>query len=319
MKNLLDLPLLIACRLMFHLNHYAARQECDDKQYIYALKSRLVQLLYETGHCTAAQLKLQTQPCLGYGFRGCEGATCQKCGGTGIYSQHSLYAFAFSVCRQRFAWHQPLSIVPYDVTLSDSSMGDYQAPKEPKPVHLDQRTADLASVLVWFILAIYRRAPEPPPVLLAFKPDFRWVKQEKIFGLKVYIPLLFVSLSATNKVPLRPFNTPLPGVLSFNLYWPHVRRKHLWSQPWVTVGWFAGAHLTIGPDWLRFGWKIHSAPVLTLAGLTLDALARLALNRLVCLLKGHDVQQESSWLKYCNRCGAELQADSDGQEGATDD
>lgn len=115
-----------AAYTMFHLNRIA--QNGHSKHFIYDLKSRFVQWLYEAGYCESVSLQKQTMTCWGCGgsgeaFFGDE--DCHKCGGTGIYRQHLLYRFVFNIDGRTYVWHQPRSSVQYSVQITELGLSEY--------------------------------------------------------------------------------------------------------------------------------------------------------------------------------------------------
>ena len=105
---------------MHSINRYAKHQTCSaaNKLEIYALKNAFVQLLYETGYCSACWehiLVLPPKKCRECG--GQETDWCDRCGGTGNYLSEKrlrFFCFRFNVGRG-YTWHQPDNLVQFPV------------------------------------------------------------------------------------------------------------------------------------------------------------------------------------------------------------
>lgn len=125
---------------MFRLNHAAYHSTFGShKTPIYTLKNQLVKLWYQRGLATRVLMQTQTQLC----WR-CEGSGedpyeyhrevadgvfedwCLKCQGSGIWRQHTLYAFDFVVNGKQFSWHQPASLIDYAVTPTADEITEYE-------------------------------------------------------------------------------------------------------------------------------------------------------------------------------------------------
>lgn len=109
-----------AARAMYTLNrHVAALPDTKERRWIYTIKTIFIRWLYQHGYCLEVVPEQQTLPCHTCAGSGkwYNGDECYRCGGTGIYQQHILYQFTFDVNGQRYVWHQPKSIVNWEVKL----------------------------------------------------------------------------------------------------------------------------------------------------------------------------------------------------------
>lgn len=117
------------------------------KEPIYALKNALVKLWYQRGYAQGVQLQTQTQTCWRCGGSGDEPYEphrevadgvyedwCLKCQGTGIWRQHRLYAFDFAVDGKCYRWHQPKSLVSWDVIPTCEITTEYKRYTPPEEV-----------------------------------------------------------------------------------------------------------------------------------------------------------------------------------------
>lgn len=138
-------PDAVAAHCMFHLNRYARTDR--DTQPIYRLKDHLVRIFYQAGLYRSVRLHRQTLECWACRGTGVSNdwdgyeEPCYKCGGTGIYREHMLYSFHFSIAGQHYAWHQPQRLVTWPVKPDFAPIAEYQSPRDrytvtllPKPL-----------------------------------------------------------------------------------------------------------------------------------------------------------------------------------------
>lgn len=122
---------------MFHLNHevksYPSRSE--HAQVVYGFKNELIKWLYQNGYCVHVSKERQTFECWNCDGTGSDGWNdyeyCDKCDGTGIYREHILYRFVFEYNGRRYIWHQPSSLVTWDVEVSDNEIRKFQESSNP--------------------------------------------------------------------------------------------------------------------------------------------------------------------------------------------
>lgn len=107
----------VLARCMYHLNHLAGTLfRSERRETIYALKSVLVQSLYEQGFCVSVRIHIQKLECWHTeGYNSGYYDECPKCYNTGVYASHRLYQFVFNIYGQRFVWHQPASLVDFPI------------------------------------------------------------------------------------------------------------------------------------------------------------------------------------------------------------
>lgn len=142
-------------KAMYHLNHFA-KERYDARGYIYKLKNELIRLWHQRGYCTNVSWQKQTLDCwscagtggddyhCGCAFNDDEcpfaakcNCECQKCGGTGIYAQHRLCRFEFTIARQNYVWHQPERLVDWIVTSKDYESLDEFVPDSSETEEFD--------------------------------------------------------------------------------------------------------------------------------------------------------------------------------------
>jgi hypothetical protein len=106
---------------MYRLNRLAYRDR-ERSVDIYALKNKLVEILFREGRCQRAEMHLQrprAKECWGCDGTG-EGydGECHRCDGTGVYEPKyviRLYCFYFEINGKEYAWHQPATLVTWPV------------------------------------------------------------------------------------------------------------------------------------------------------------------------------------------------------------
>lgn len=176
----------VAAWCMFRLNQHARYRYGNAREDIYAMKNVFVRLLYQAGYCTQVTKHIQKYTCWSCNGTGeyWTGDECYKCDGSGIYRQHTLYLFRFSVDGRRFAWHQPGSLVTWDIELSEQQPQPY-AEKEQVVVQLQLELLMLYMATVYEYLrgqgvtVIYdlprrtRELPSWPGLWEALKSDLR--------------------------------------------------------------------------------------------------------------------------------------------------
>lgn len=141
--------LLPACEVMFNLNR-AVMHGRHDKDYIYSLKNRLVELLYLQGaciECLAHQRMLPGKECYG-----CDGMGCERCNQSGWWVEPRRVrdiAFRFMVCGRVFSWHQPDHLITFDYEVSATEQG---SPKEEKPVEMSWRRMERGKHIIRYVL-----------------------------------------------------------------------------------------------------------------------------------------------------------------------
>lgn len=106
------------CEAMFHLNRRVrARKRSPFTETVYGLKNQFVEHLYRAGYCVAAERHHQELKCY------CGGsAWCEKCDGTGIYRETTLYYFKFDLGDQFYVWHQPAELVTWPIAFTTGTI-----------------------------------------------------------------------------------------------------------------------------------------------------------------------------------------------------
>lgn len=145
-------PAQFAASLMFRLNrHIRRKNRTPQKRTIYRLKNLFVHHLYEAGYCNRVTEQYQKQECWScYKGEHWTGDMCWKCDGNGVYSETYLYQFRFNVDGETYIWHQPESLVWWNVepTDPDAEVTDYK-PGNNDRLYLN---ADIQNL---YILAVY--------------------------------------------------------------------------------------------------------------------------------------------------------------------
>ena len=152
-----------AAEWMYKLNVFARsirRHVIVDQ--IYDLKGELIQYLYQHGY--SYEVKIHSQNRLCYGCNGTgeywTGEDCHRCDGTGIYSVTPLYAFRFRVAGHSYAWHKPVKLVDYPVTLTDQKPGAFVEGLRRDEAILSMKDAWLGCCVVWWSLFLHGRWTE---------------------------------------------------------------------------------------------------------------------------------------------------------------
>jgi hypothetical protein len=180
--------ILGACEAMFVLNRfvYKRRGFYSFVNFVYGLKNVLVRHLYQGGYCIAAAQQEQIKECWGYRDQVCD-EYCEKCGGTGIFQRHVLYAFTFAIPDKRpgvqrqisfdehgklhhftmrtFKWHQPAGLVTWPVTLTSSTVTRFEA-KESESEDLDDVRAFTLAMSIWWCLCLRGQVVKLPVDLI---------------------------------------------------------------------------------------------------------------------------------------------------------
>lgn len=105
-----------AAEACFYLNH-TAKAHVSTRE-TYALKNKLVRVLYEAGYCvkvTQTEQKLECWHTRAY-WDG-EDMYCEKCRNTGVYRSIDLFFFVFNIGGQIYQWHQPRELVTWPIEL----------------------------------------------------------------------------------------------------------------------------------------------------------------------------------------------------------
>lgn len=146
---------LKAAEALFRANR-AAKQGLGQSE-TYMLKNHLVRLFYQKGYCLRTIKAVQTLECWhtqGY-VEGWD-PVCRKCGNTGVYAQHELYHFTFSIGGKAYNWHQPERLVDWPVKISAEPViynqravevedyGDAQAERDQMLLYVYLRMAGIA-------------------------------------------------------------------------------------------------------------------------------------------------------------------------------
>lgn len=152
------------CETLFYLNRrIRGRKKGGFETRVYALKNQLVEHLYRAGHCTSAAIHHQALKCY------CGGdAWCEKCDGTGIYRETTLYYFKFDVGDRFYVWHQPAELVTWPVTLTTDTLRELDDRLSgdldwPLPFDANQALQVLNVYLQWYGLG--KRLPSLVGVL----------------------------------------------------------------------------------------------------------------------------------------------------------
>ena len=142
-----------AAGFLFNLNRYAKHTSCSqsNKEEIYSLKNRFIELLYNEGYCHAAyehHKHLPPKEC----FR-CDGEGCERCDETGQYLSGVTLEFAvfeFVINGQPYSWHQPKELIgfKYEASGSPTQINETQV----KPLHVKKsKLAEGKALLRWVI------------------------------------------------------------------------------------------------------------------------------------------------------------------------
>lgn len=162
--------LLVACESVFALNRYIYdHRHHSIATNFYQMKTALIRHLYQAGYCTALTQQEQIQPCWGYRDEPCD-EDCYKCGGTGIYSRHRLYAFTFAIAGRAFHWHQPQALVTWPTVMTDETVTRFEPGTKLSP-ELSDIQAFTHYAVIWWYLTLHRikaKLPVPPFLPLAY-------------------------------------------------------------------------------------------------------------------------------------------------------
>ena len=121
---------------------------------IYDTKTVFIRWLYQNGYCLEViphQQILGCHTCAGSG-KWYSGGECYRCGGTGIYQQHILYQFTFDVDGLRYVWHQPRSMVNWEVKLDTWDSTRYEPSGERARLGDDQTSAFYLLMVATFLV-----------------------------------------------------------------------------------------------------------------------------------------------------------------------
>ncbi len=62
------------------------------------------------------------------------GRSCHYCDGRGVYAEHMLIKFVFSIGGRYYSWHQPQYLVTWPVQLEDGPTGEFKEERTGKRV-----------------------------------------------------------------------------------------------------------------------------------------------------------------------------------------
>lgn len=150
-----------AAEYMFNLNRYAKYPTCSkkNKEDIYYLKNRLLEILYKENYCTEAYTHytmLSAKECFncnGSGFDADWGMECMRCDGTGEYLPErklEFIVFKFQIGDKTYRWHQPKEYIHYKVELSERNEQINEL--KVKPLEISKRKFGEAKHLINWIL-----------------------------------------------------------------------------------------------------------------------------------------------------------------------
>lgn len=152
------------CEAMFHLNRRVRdRKRSPFTQTVYSLKNQFVEHLYRAGYCVAAERHYQQLKCY------CGGsAWCEKCDGTGIYRETTLYYFKFDLGDKFYVWHQPAELVTWPLAFTTDTIRDLDDRISadldwPLPFDVNQALQVLNVYLQWYGMG--KRSPSLASVL----------------------------------------------------------------------------------------------------------------------------------------------------------
>lgn len=131
---------LLAARTLWALNHVAKERGGYVADQIYALKAVAIKYWYLEGRVLAVgqqRQELTCKRCGGTGDDPYRDGECVRCFGTGIWKSHNLYTFKLDLGGEVFEWHQPASMVDYDVELTEGDVGQYARRSSSPPVGYD--------------------------------------------------------------------------------------------------------------------------------------------------------------------------------------
>lgn len=158
------------CEVMFHLNRRVRdRKRTPFTQTVYSLKNQFIEHLYRAGYCVAAERHYQQLKC----WCGCS-AWCEKCDGTGIYRETTLYYFKFDLGDRCYVWHQPAALVTWPITLTTETIRELDDRISadldwPLPFDVNQALQVVNMYLQWYGMG--RRLPSLASVLREIAGD----------------------------------------------------------------------------------------------------------------------------------------------------
>lgn len=146
-----------ACHACHSLNRYAKHGTCSEsnKNEIYGLKNKFVELIYTQGYCTACwihTLVLPPKKCRACGGWG-DGGACYRCDGTGNYlpeKRLKFYCFKISVGRS-YTWHQPDRLVTFPV-VTTAEPAEWSGVERDKPLGMPRSQLAAAKDLVRWVI-----------------------------------------------------------------------------------------------------------------------------------------------------------------------
>jgi hypothetical protein len=143
-----------ACAGLFSLNRFAKHESCgqEERDEIYRLKDRLVEVLYGAGLCAACWVHLVEQPakvCWN-----CDGDGCSRCDYSGEWLPKRtlrFYCFRFVVGEKTYVWHQPDRLVRFRVETTEPD-AEWNGVVTEKPVGMTRAELGRAKDLVRWVV-----------------------------------------------------------------------------------------------------------------------------------------------------------------------
>jgi hypothetical protein len=180
-----------ACHALHSANRYAKHGTCSEanKAEIYALKNAFVQLLYESGFCSACWEHVLVLPpkkcraCGGSGNYYDERGGCDRCGGSGDYlpeKRLKFYVFKFAVGRG-YTWHQPAALVTFPIQPT-ALPAEWSGVERDRPLGMPRSQLAAAKDLIRWVLA---KAKEPEKTFTFSEvpiPPIVDARQEELFA-----------------------------------------------------------------------------------------------------------------------------------------
>lgn len=170
---------LLAARTLWALNHVAKERGGYVADQIYALKAVAIKYWYLDGRVLAVgqqRQELTCNRCGGTGDDPWRDGGCIRCFGTGIYKSHDLYTFKLELGGEIFEWHQPASMVDYDVELTEGDVGQYARRSSSPPAGYDSEYG--YCVVLEYLRQ--QRVPKLPELLTARKVAKRIWKESRL-------------------------------------------------------------------------------------------------------------------------------------------